>query len=105
MFLFNLYVWNKSASGGVVDLPLGSSLERLFVASLSMTVLSYFKEFMRGYYIALLMAAGFFFTLLLDTTTPMIISGTLILVPGLVLFINFMRQHPLPPREVRHGNS
>jgi len=112
MFLFSLYVWNKSASGGVVDLPLGSSLERLFVASLaaliagtSMTVLSYFKEFMRGYYIALLMAAGFFFTLLLDTITPMLIAGVLILVPGLVLFINFMRQHPLPPREVRHGNS
>ena len=112
MFLFSLYVWNTSASGRVVDLPLGSSLERLFVASLaaliagtSMIVISYFKEFMRGYYIALLMGAGFFFTLLLDMITPMIVAGALILVPGLVLFINFLHQHPLPPQEVGHGNS
>jgi len=112
MFLFSLYVWNLSASGRIFDLPISRSQERVFVALLaalisgaSMTVLSYFKEFMRGYYIALLMAAGFFFTLLFDITTPMIVAGALILVPGLALFFNFLRQHPLPPREVGHGNS
>jgi len=35
----------------------------------------------------------------------MIIAGTLILVPGLVLFVTFLRQHPLPPREASHDNS
>ena len=112
MFLFSLYVWNTSASGRIVDLSLGSSLERVFVASLaaliagtSMIVISYFKEFFRGYYIAVLMGAGFFFTLLFDMITPMIVAGALILIPGLVLFINFLRQHPLPPQEVGHGNS
>lgn len=112
MFLFSLYVWNSSASGQAVAVPVSPSVERLLVASLaaliagtSMAVISYFKEFVRGYYIALLMAAGFFFTLVFDTTTPMIIAGALILVPGLVLFINFLRQHPLPPREVHHGSS
>lgn len=112
MFLYSLYVWNASSSGQAVDVPISPSLERIFVASLaaliagtSMAVISHFKEFMRGYYIALLMAAGFFFTLLLDTTTPMIVAGALVLVPGLVLFINFLRQHPLPPKEFRHGNS
>ena len=112
LFLFSLYVWNSSASRQVVDVHISPSLERVFVALLaaliagtSMTVISYFKEFMRGYYIALLMAAGFFFTLLFDMTTPMIIAGALILVPGLVMFINFLRQHPLPPTELHHGNS
>jgi hypothetical protein len=112
VFLYSLYVWNASSSGQVVDMPISPSLERIFVASLaaliagtSMTVISYFKEFMRGYYIALLMAAGFFFTLVFDMTTPMIVAGTLILVPGLVLFFNFLRQHPLPPREASHGSS
>ena len=112
LFLFSLYVWNLSASGQGIDVPTSPSLERVFVALLaaliagtSMTVISYFKEFMRGYYIALLMTAGFFFTLLLNTTTPMIVAGALILVPGLVLFINFLRQHPLPPKEFHHGNS
>jgi len=112
MFLYSLYVWNLSASGQVVDVPVSPSLERIFVASLaaliagtSMAVISHFKEFMRGYYIALLMAAGFFFTLVFDMTTPMIVAGALILIPGLVLFINFLRQYPLPQQEAGHGNS
>ena len=112
MFLYSLYIWNSADAGRTVGVPISQSLERIFVASIaaliagaSMTVISYFKEFMRGYYIALLMGAGFFFTLLFDTTTPMIVAGALILVPGLVLFINFLRQHPLPPREVSHDNS
>ena len=112
IFLYSLYVWNSSASGQAVDVPVSPSLERILVASLaaliagtSMAVISHFKEFMRGYYIALLMAAGFFFTLVFDTTIPMIVAGTLILVPGLVLFINFLRQHPLPSQQAGHGNA
>lgn len=112
LVLFSLYVWNRSASGQAVDLILTPSLERVLVASVaaliagtSTLVISYFREFVRGYYIALLMGLGFFFTLLLDMTVPMIIAGVLILVPGLVLFVNFLRQHPLPPQEARHGSS
>jgi hypothetical protein len=110
--LYSLYVWNASASGQSVDLNLAPSLERAAVASiaaliagLSMIVISYFKEFTRGYYIALLMGCGFFFTLWLDSQVPMIVVGALILLPGLALFINFLRQHPLPPREASHDNS
>lgn len=109
--LFSLYVWNSSASGQTVDLAMTPSLGRVLVASVaaliagtSTLVISYFREFVRGYYIALLMGLGFFFTLLLDMTVPMIIAGVLILVPGLVLFVNFLRQHPLPPQEAHHGN-
>jgi len=112
LFLFSLYVWNASSSGQIIDISVSPSLERIFVALLaaliagaSMTVISYFKEFIRGYYIALLMAAGFFFTLVFDMTTPMIVAGVLILVPGLVLFVSFLRQYPLPRQEAGHGNS
>lgn len=111
LFLFSLYVWNVAGSEQVVNVPASPSLERVLVAALaalivgtSMIVISHFREFRRGYYIALLMGCGFFFTLLLDKTIPMIIAGTLILVPGLVLFIHFLRQHPLPPQEATHGN-
>jgi hypothetical protein len=109
VLLYSLYVWNAGISTG---LTLGSSLERMlvgFVAALiagtSLIVKSYFMEFLRGYYIALLMGCGFFFTLLLDSTIPMIIAGALILLPGLAIFVNFLRQHPLPPREASHDNS
>ncbi len=106
LLLYSVYVWNVGASGGPVDLNLAPSLERAVVASIaalisgvSTIVISYFKEFTRGYYIAVLMGVGFFFTLWLDSTTPIIAAGALILVPGLVIFVNFLRQHPLPPRE------
>ena len=106
IFLFSLYVWNAADSANPVELNLAPSLERTIVAAisaliagLSTVVISYFKEFTRGYYIALLMALGFFFTLWLDSTVPMIAAGALILLPGLVIFVNFLRQHPLPPRE------
>ncbi|MBI5936131.1 MAG: hypothetical protein HY867_20695 [Chloroflexi bacterium] len=104
VLLFSLYVWNADAH---IDLSLAPSQGRVLVstisaliAGLSTIVISYFKEFTRGYYIGLLMALGFFFTIWLDTTVPMIAAGALILLPGLVIFVNFLRQHPLPPREV-----
>ena len=108
VLLFSLYVWTADAPFDVNLAPLlgravVSTISAL-IAGLSTIVISYFKEFTRGYYIALLMALGFFFTLWLDTTVPMIAAGALILVPGLVIFVTFLRQHPLPPREVRHGN-
>lgn len=112
MLLYSLYVWNIAASGQTIDLAINPSLERVLVASVSallagtsIVVTSYFKEFARGYFIGLLTGCGFFFTLLLDSTLPLIFAGALILLPGLVLFVNFMRQHPLPPEEVSHGNS
>jgi hypothetical protein len=110
--LYTLYVWNASSTARPVDLDIAPSVERVMVSSIaaliagiSTMVISYFKEFTRGYYIALLMGLGFFFTLLLDTTVPMIVAGALILLPGLVIFISFLRQHPLPPREASHDNS
>jgi uncharacterized membrane protein YidH (DUF202 family) len=112
LVLFSLYMWNANASGLRTELIVDPSLERAFVASIaalivgtSIIVISYFKEFLRGYYIALLMGCGFFFTLWFDTTLPMIIAGMFILVPGLVLFVTFLRQHPLPPQEASHDNS
>lgn len=111
IFLYTLYVWNVKDARGL-GLNLDISLERVVVASIaalivgvSTFVISYFKEFVRGYYIAVLMAGGFFFTLVLDTTTPMIAAGAIILLPGLVLFAKFLREHPLPPREASHDNS
>jgi hypothetical protein len=103
IFLYSLYVWNAAESVRPSFVP---SLGRIVVATisaliagLSTVVISYFKEFTRGYYIALLMGVGFFFTLWLDSTVPMIAAGALILGPGLVIFVNFLRQHPFPPRE------
>jgi hypothetical protein len=108
IFAYSVFVWKV---GMPVPSPLSPSLERGLVALIaglisgaSVIVKSYFMEFVRGYYIGFALGCGLFFTILLNSVIPVIAAGALILVPGLVIFVNFLRQHPLPPREVRHGN-
>lgn len=109
IFLYSLYIWNVADS---VKPNLAPSLERAVVATTaaliagcSTIVISYFKEFTRGYYIGVLMGLGFFFTLWFDSIAPIIAAGGLILLPGLFIFVNFLRQHPLPPQEASHDNA
>lgn len=104
MVVYSIYVWKVGTSA---PSPLSPSLERIIVAliagvisGISVIVKSYFMENIRGYYIGFALGCGLFFTILLNSIIPMIAAGTLILLPGLVIFINFLRQHPLPPREV-----
>jgi hypothetical protein len=76
---------------------------RLLVATISALLvggssimIAYFKDFTRGYYIALSMGIGFFFAMLLDTPVPVVVAAALILLPGLYVFLRFLRGHPLP---------
>lgn len=87
-------------------------MERLAVATVgslfvgpSFILVAYFNDFLRGYYIAILMALAVFMMILFNQPIYPLVLGGLIVVPGLVLFVNFLRQHPLPPREARHGSS
>jgi len=68
----------------------------LFVGP-SMMAVAYFIDFPRGYYIALVMTLGVF--LMIWFWQPLIQVGAafLILIPGLVLFVRFLRQYPLIP--------
>jgi hypothetical protein len=102
----------RNVSSLIANLGTDRELERLILAAIvallvgsSMILIAYFNDFTRGYYIALMMGCGFFFTELLDTPVPVGIAAALIILPGLALFVNFLRQHPLPPREISHGNS
>jgi len=88
------------------------NMERLAVATVgslfvgpSFILVAYFNDFLRGYYIAILMALAVFMMILFNQPIYPLILGGLIVVPGLVLFVQFLRQHPLPPHEVGHGNS
>ena len=88
------------------------SMERLAVAAVgslfvgpSFILIAYFADFLRGYYIAILMSLAVFLMILFNQPIYPMILGGLILVPGLVLFVQFLRQHPLPSQEVHDGNS
>lgn len=68
----------------------------LFVGP-TMMAIAYFTDFPRGYYVALVMTLGVF--LMIWFWQPLIQVGAaiLILIPGLVLFVRFLRQYPLIP--------
>jgi len=112
LVLFSMYVWRIGgpvlSHGGTIN----PGLERILVATIgasivgvSTIVISYYKEFLRGYYIGLVMSAAYFLALWLDAPVYLAIAALLVFLPGLVLFIKFLCEHPLPTSEVSHGES
>lgn len=86
------------------------SLEHLAVAMLgsffvgpSMLVIAYLIDFPRGYYIAFLMALAVFLMILINQPIYPVVVGGLIIVPGLVLFIHFLKKYPIPQGDEPNG--
>lgn len=84
-------------------------LERLVVAVIgalfvgpSMLLIAYFNDFLRGYYIAIIVSLAVFSLIWFSQPGYLIIAGLVIMLPGAILFIRFLRQHPLPPAEAHH---
>lgn len=85
------------------------SLERLAVAALgslfvgpSMILIAYFIDFPRGYYIAVMMSLAVFLMILTNQPVYAVVIGGLIVLPGLVLFVRFLKRYPLPQEGVPH---
>ncbi len=90
-------------------LPVNPDLERLIVAIIgalfvgpSMLLISYFRDFLRGYYIAFILSLAVFALIWFDEPIYLVLAALPIIIPGIVLFIRFMIQHPLPPAEASH---
>ena len=78
------------------------SMERLMVAIVgslfvgpTLLLIAYFSDFLRGYYIAILMALAVFLMILLNQPIYPVIIGGLIILPGIILFVQFLRKYPL----------
>ena len=78
---------------GATDL-LVATVGALFVGP-SMMAIAYFTDFPRGYYIALVMSLGVFLMIWLWQPLIQVGAAILIFIPGLVLFVRFLRQYPL----------
>ena len=63
---------------------------------------AYFNEFMRGYYIAAILSLAVFSLIWFGEPVYLIVAGLMIIIPGVVLLIRFLRDHPLPPAEVSY---
>jgi hypothetical protein len=88
----NDYV-NERSSTLLVVATIGS-----LIIGTSMIVIAYFSDFPRGYYIAVMMSLGVFLMIYLNQPVYPIIIGGLIIFPGLVLFVRFLKMYP-PHRE------
>jgi hypothetical protein len=91
-----------SLGGYSQELLLVASLGSLFVG-LPMLVIAYYNDFPRGYYIAIMMALAVFLMILTNQPIYPLVIGGLIFLPGLVLFIRFLRKYPLPRSEEANG--
>jgi hypothetical protein len=106
--LFSVALWaNPELAAGIgwfsgdqqaMDL-LVASVGALFVGP-SMMLMAYFNDFTRGYYIAVVMAAAVFAMIWFKQPVYLLIAAAMIIIPGVVLFVRFLRQHPRPPAEV-----
>ncbi len=79
-----------------------ASIGAMFVGP-SVALIAYFSDFLRGYYISLLMAIGVFLMIFLNQPVYLMVCAALIILPGVALFVRFLLTHPLPPAEARHG--
>ncbi len=71
----------------------------LFVGGL-VAIITWFNDIPRGYYIAVVYALSFGLSEILDTTMLFFIGGLLVIIPGVVFFARFLREHPEPADEV-----
>ena len=68
----------------------------------SMILVAYFGDFPRGYFIAAMIALAVFLMIYLNQPVYPIFISMLIALPGLVLFVRFLRNYPLHREEALH---
>ncbi len=88
-------------ASNVMDLVV-AAVGSLFVGP-SMILVAHFSDFRRGYYIAVLMSLAVFLMLYLNEPLYPMLIGALIVLPGLVIFVRFLRKYPRPHEDVAHG--
>jgi hypothetical protein len=72
------------------------------IVGTSIIIIAYFSDFPRGYYIAILMALAVFLMIYLNQPVYAVVIGLLIIIPGLVLFVRFLKKYPLPKEAASH---
>ncbi len=86
---------------GKNELLLVSTIGSMIVC-VGMSVTAHFSDFPRGYYISILMSLAVFLILYFDQPLFPAIIGVLIVLPGVLLLVRFLKQYPLAKDEVSH---
>jgi hypothetical protein len=72
------------------------------IVGVSMILVAFFNDFPRGYYIAIMMSLAVFLMIWLNQPVYALIIGGLTMLPGLVLFVRFLRKYPLSHNEASY---
>jgi hypothetical protein len=78
---------------GVMDLVVATVAA--LIVGISMVIIAYFRDFPRGFYIAILFSLAVFLMVYFNRPLYAILIGILILLPGLFLFIKFLKKYPM----------
>jgi hypothetical protein len=104
---FQLLAWaNPEVGARLSSLIPERNVMDLVVASIgalivgpSMILVAFFKDFPRGYFIAIMIALAVFLMIYLNQPIYPIVIGILIAFPGVVLFGRFLHKYPLHREE------
>jgi len=67
-----------------------------------MTIITYFSDFLRGFYISFLMALAVFLMVYFNQIIFAVAIGLIIVIPGIVLLIRFINRYPITTIEDPH---
>ncbi|MBN2146931.1 MAG: hypothetical protein JW726_06065 [Anaerolineales bacterium] len=106
----SIYLWNHPQVATSLGFPdAGPDRGRLLVAVIgalfvgpSTVLIAYFTDFLRGYYIAVVLSLAVFAMIWFSQPIFMIAGALLIIIPGVIVFIRFMREYPLPREDASH---
>jgi hypothetical protein len=88
--------------GNDAELIVVAAISSLFVG-VPMLLIAYMNDFPRGYYIVVMMSLAVFLMILTNQPLYPAVLGILIIIPGVVLMINFLKKYPLHQQEETHG--
>jgi hypothetical protein len=108
LVVLTAFGWLDRAMGTMLNgLFAGLVPERILVAAIgslmlgsSMIVSAFFSDFPRGYYLAVMMALAVFLMIYLNRPVYALIIAGLIILPGLALFLRFLKTYPLHRQDV-----
>jgi hypothetical protein len=79
-----------------------ASIGALFVGT-GLSLVAFFNDVPRGYYNAFVVSLAAFLMIWLNQPVYSLILASLVAIPGLVLFVRFLRKYPLPNGQAAHG--
>jgi hypothetical protein len=111
LFILTLLVWSNPEWRVNIKfhLPGGNNMDLIvagigaLMVGLGMSLVAYFKDFPRGFFIAIMIAFAVFLMLYLNQPVYPIVIGLIIALPGLVLLVRFLQKYPLLQKEKSHG--